>query len=70
MSGTLQREPAPARGSRLERFRKIWIERFYLFFAVSAFLLTFGLPIALLRFQLGRIDAEIERRRREAKIPE
>ena len=49
---------------------KIWIERSYLFFGVSAFLLTFGLPIALLRFQLGRIDAEIERRRREAKIPE
>ncbi|MEA2951168.1 MAG: hypothetical protein QOJ96_688 [Alphaproteobacteria bacterium] len=49
---------------------KIWIERLYLFFGVSAFLLTFGLPIALLRFQLGRIDAEIERRRREAGISE
>jgi hypothetical protein len=47
---------------------KIWIERLYLFFGVSSFLLTFALPIALLRFQLGRIDAEIDRRRREAGI--
>jgi hypothetical protein len=47
---------------------KIWIERLYLFFGVSSFLLTFGLPIALLRFQLGRVDAEIDRRRREAGI--
>lgn len=47
---------------------KVWIERLYLFFGVSSFLLTFGLPFALLRFQLGRVDAEIERRRRDAGI--
>lgn len=47
---------------------KIWIERLYLFFGVSSFLLTFGLPFALLKFQLNRIDSEIERRRREAGI--
>jgi hypothetical protein len=49
---------------------KIWIERLYLFFGVSAFLFTFGLPIALLKFQIGRIDAEIERRRHDAGISE
>jgi len=49
---------------------KIWIERLYLFFGVSAFFLTFGLPFALLKFQLNRIDSEIERRRREAGIPD
>jgi hypothetical protein len=47
---------------------KVWIERLYLFFGVSSFLFTFGLPYALLRFQLGRIDAEIARRREEAGI--
>jgi hypothetical protein len=49
---------------------KAWIERLYLFFGVSSFLLTFGLPFALLKFQLSRIDSEIERRRREAGISE
>jgi hypothetical protein len=43
---------------------KIWIERFYLFFAIASFLFTFALPNALLKFQIARIDAEIERRRR------
>ncbi len=47
---------------------KVWIERSYLFFGVSSFLLTLGLPIALLKFQLSRIDTEIERRRCEAGI--
>lgn len=47
---------------------KVWIERFYLFFGVSSFLLTFGLPFALLKFQLGRIDSEIEKRRQDAGI--
>ena len=49
---------------------KMWIERLYLFFGVSSFLFTFALPSALHRFQLARVDAEIERRRREAGIPQ
>jgi hypothetical protein len=47
---------------------KVWIERLYLFFGVSSFLFTFALPKALLKFQIARIDAEIERRRQDAKI--
>jgi hypothetical protein len=47
---------------------KTWIERLYLFFGVSSFLFTFALPAALLKFQMGRIDAEIEKRRQEANI--
>ena len=47
---------------------KIWIERAYLFAGVSAFLLTFGLPKMLLRIQLGRLEAEITRRRRNEGI--
>lgn len=48
---------------------KTWIERLYLFFGIASFLFTFSLPNALLKFQIGRIDAEIDRRRREAGIP-
>lgn len=48
---------------------KIWIERLYLFFGIASFLFTFALPNALLKFQIGRIDAEIDRRRRDAGIP-
>jgi hypothetical protein len=48
---------------------KVWIERLYLFFGVSSFLFTFALPNALHKFQLSRIDTEIERRRREDGIP-
>jgi hypothetical protein len=40
----------------------------YLFFGITSFLLTFALPIALLRMQQARYDAEIERRRGEAGI--
>lgn len=47
---------------------KMWIDRLYLFFAVAAFLITFALPFSLLRLQMKRMDAEIERRRDEAKI--
>jgi hypothetical protein len=47
---------------------KVWIERCYLFFGISSFLLTFWLPHALLKFQLSRVDAEIEKRRRDAGI--
>ncbi len=48
---------------------KAWIERLYLFFGIASFLFTFALPNALLKFQIGRIDAEIERRRKAAGIP-
>jgi hypothetical protein len=48
---------------------KIWIERLYLFFGVFSFLLTFGLPIALMRLQRTRVSAEIERRRARDGIP-
>jgi hypothetical protein len=44
---------------------KLWIERLYLFFATTSFLLTFGLPRALWKYQLARMDAEIERRRKK-----
>ncbi|HEV2161975.1 MAG TPA: hypothetical protein VGR52_07070 [Stellaceae bacterium] len=47
---------------------KMWIERLYLFFGTSSFLLTFGLPTALWKFQLARIDAEIQRRRKKSGI--
>jgi len=47
---------------------KIWIERLYVFFGTASFLLTFGLPRALWRIQMARIDAEIQRRRQDAGI--
>jgi hypothetical protein len=47
---------------------RIWIERCYLFFGVTSFLFTFALPVALLRLQQARYDAETARRRREAGI--
>jgi hypothetical protein len=47
---------------------RIWIERAYLFVGVSSFLFTFALPWALMNLQRARVDAEIERRRREAGI--
>jgi len=42
---------------------KKWIEISCVFFSVFAFLLTFGLPIALMKMQRARVLAEIERRR-------
>lgn len=47
---------------------KTWIGRAYLFFGVFAFLLTFALPRSLFIFQINRVDAEIERRRRSDGI--
>jgi hypothetical protein len=47
---------------------KIWIARAYLFFGISSFLFTFGLAKSLFAFQIARIDAEIDRRRKEAGI--
>lgn len=47
-----------------------WIERAYLFFGITSFLLTFGLPGALLRLQLARIEAVIEQRRQRAGLPD
>jgi hypothetical protein len=47
---------------------KTWIERGYLFFGVTSFLFTLALPNALLKFQIGRIDNEIETRRRRDGI--
>jgi len=44
---------------------RLWIERAYLFFGTSSFLFTFALPKALWKFQMARIEAEIQRRRRE-----
>jgi hypothetical protein len=46
----------------------LWIERSYLFFGVFSFLLSFGLPISLMKLQKARVDAETERRRRAAGI--
>jgi uncharacterized membrane protein len=47
---------------------KIWIDRAYMFFGVSAFLLSFALPSILLKMQMDRIDAESARRRAQAGI--
>jgi hypothetical protein len=49
---------------------KKWVEYLYLFFGVFAFLLTAALPGSLLKLQMRRLDSEIERRRRDANIPE
>ena len=47
---------------------KIWIERAYLFFGTTSFFLTFGLPRALWRIQMARIDLEIQRRRKDVGL--
>jgi hypothetical protein len=47
---------------------KVWIDRGYLFFGASSFMLSFALPFALQRIQMRRLDHEIDRRRREAGI--
>lgn len=47
---------------------KLWIERAYLFFGITSFLLTFGLPIHLIELQTKRYDAETERRRNEVGL--
>jgi hypothetical protein len=43
---------------------KTWVQRLYLFFATFSFFLTLALPQALWKFQLARLDAEIDRRRK------
>ena len=43
---------------------KVWIDRAYLFFGVSSFLMTFALPRSLHRMQMERLDREIEKRRK------
>ncbi|HSQ21076.1 MAG TPA: hypothetical protein VLR92_11990 [Blastocatellia bacterium] len=48
---------------------RIWTERLYLFFGVFSFLLSFALPISLMRLQRARVDAEIERRRAKEGLP-
>lgn len=46
---------------------EIWIERIYLFFAISAFTLSFQLPQALMNLHTERIEHEIESRRQNHK---
>lgn len=48
---------------------RTWIERAYLFFGITSFLLTFGLPVALIEMQTNRYDAETERRRQGVGLP-
>jgi hypothetical protein len=45
---------------------RLWIERAYLFFVITSFLLTFGLPVHLIELQTGRYDAETGRRKQDA----
>ena len=47
---------------------KVFVERGYLFFGVTAFLLAFALPLALRKMQQEMYDAEIERRRQQEGI--
>jgi len=49
---------------------KMWIDRAYLFVGFFSFLLTFGLAKSLLTIQVGRIEAEIKRRRARDGIPD
>jgi hypothetical protein len=49
---------------------KAWIERAYLFFGVSAFVLSFALPVTLIRFHMTRLSAETEKRRKSVGIKE
>lgn len=46
----------------------MWLERLYLGTAVSAFILSFGLPSALMNIQLARHDELIEAKRKSAGI--
>lgn len=40
-----------------------WIDRLAMFFGVTSFLLTFGLPIRLVKSQMRSFDSEIDERR-------
>ncbi len=44
---------------------KEWIERGYLFIGITSFLLSLALPWTLRTIQRGRVDTEIDRRRRQ-----
>lgn len=46
----------------------VWLERFYLGLAVMAFILSFGLPSALMNIQLSRHDEMIDAKRKAAGI--
>nr|WP_319491843.1 hypothetical protein [uncultured Desulfobacter sp.] len=46
---------------------EIWIERIFMFFAISAFALSFQLPQALMNLHKERIENEIESRRHNDK---
>lgn len=48
---------------------RIWVERLYLFFGISSFLLTLSLPFALRNIQRMRYETETENRRREVNLP-
>ena len=48
-------------------FLEPWIERFYLFFSISAFSLSFQLPSALMNLHKERIEQEIDSRREAEK---
>jgi hypothetical protein len=56
------------RSPRVPEELKLWIERAYLFIGTTSFLLTFGLPWSILKLQMKRLDAEIEKRRADAGI--
>ncbi len=47
---------------------KIWIERLYLFFGTTSFLLTFGLPKSIWQLQIAKVDAEEAKRRSQAGL--
>ena len=49
---------------------EIWLERVYLFLAISAFILSFMLPSALMRLQKERIEQEIAHRKKSEGIEE
>ncbi len=49
-------------------FATVWLERIYLGMAVAAFILSFGLPSALMNIQLARHDEMIGAKRKSAGI--
>jgi hypothetical protein len=51
------------------RWMKDSIEYGYLFFGITSFLFSFALPWAFMTIQRNRVDAEIDRRRREVDAP-
>ena len=49
---------------------EVWLERIYLFLAISAFILSFMLPSALMKLQKERIEQEIAHRKKSEGIDE